>query len=300
MIGILLLSLPGCRVKYGNLRLQNHYDSAIQIPFEITNGNNIKFQTVLNGTDTLDLFFDTGATDLVLKRSAIENRTNLPQKRHSNAIDLQPVKGQQQLSIGGLTWENVTIFPVSIGPDETDGHFGWNLFKNKIVGLDYDQKIMTIYSEDISNLALEEYEKLKLSFVETLFCIEAETKVKGQNFKNRFLFDTGFQREVIFDKDIRAKDQFPTDLPVLKESRLKNSLGQEFINQVVKVEEICMGKLCANEVPVQLLSTPNPARFETHIFGNEFLKRFNTIFDFKNGYVYLKPNSLLPLAYVDT
>ena len=73
----------------------------------------------------------------------------------------------------------------------------------------------------------------------------------------------------------------------------------KFVNQVVEIEKICFDKSCASQVPVQLLSTPNPARFETHILGGELLKRFNTILDFQNGFVYMKPNSLMSLPYND-
>ena len=52
-------------------------------------------------------------------------------------------------------------------------------------------------------------------------------------------------------------------------------------------------------IPMQLMTTANPARFKTHILGNEVIKRFNTILDFQNNYVYLKSNNLFDLPYKD-
>jgi len=148
--------------------------------------------------------------------------------------------------------------------------------------------------------SLEEYVKLEIEYINTLFCIKGNIQVGEDNFPNRYLFDTGFQRAIVMDKDLRQKSNFPDKLPVIKESVLRNSAGTKFVNRVVEVDKICFDSACANQVPVQLLSTPNPARFETHILGNELLKRFNTIFDFKNGFVYMKQNSLMKLPYKDS
>jgi hypothetical protein len=60
-----------------------------------------------------------------------------------------------------------------------------------------------------------------------------------------------------------------------------------------------LGNVCLNDVPVQLLATSNPAQFKTHILGNEVLKRFNTILDFQENKVYLKPNLLWNDPYTE-
>jgi hypothetical protein len=45
-------------------------------------------------------------------------------------------------------------------------------------------------------------------------------------------------------------------------------------------------------VPTIILGSKNPVGFEMNYFGNGLLKRFNMILDFKNDYLYLKPNKL--------
>ena len=55
----------------------------------------------------------------------------------------------------------------------------------------------------------------------------------------------------------------------------------------------------AQGVLAQKLSGNNPARFKTHILGNDVLKRFNTILDFQHNYIYLRPNRLVNLPYAD-
>lgn len=255
------------------------------LSFTISEGNNLVFQAILNNKDSLDFYFDTGGTDLVIKQSVIDD------KGYSVLEDIY------SFSLGNIHWDELTIFPTRVGPKEAVGHFGWNLFKDKVVELDYENNWMIVHSSLPANL--ENHTKLKIKYTHTLFCIKGNVQVGEKGYSNRFLFDTGFQRAVILDKHLRQKSNFPDDLPVIKESKLRNGAGTEFVNRVVLVDELCLGTSCASQVPVQLLSTPNPARFKTHILGNELLKRFNTILDFQKGYAYLKSNSLLDLPYVD-
>ena len=272
---------------------------SVKIPFTISTANNIIFHAVLNDKDTLKLFFDTGGTSIVLKKSAITERTSLLTDSNPDSAGFiyNPYDEINSLTIGELRWEGLAVFPARLGPEEADGHFGWNLFENKVVEIDYENQFIAV-SDDLLN-STEGFAKLKIEYTHTLFCIDATISVKGNDYRARYLFDTGFQRAIILDKDLRKKNKFPQDLPVIKESKLKNGAGVEFVNYVVNVDEIKLGTSTAKNVPVQLLSTPNPARFKTHILGGELLKRFNTILDFRHNFVYLKPNSLLGLPYAD-
>jgi len=269
------------------------------LSFILTEANNIVFEAVLDNRDSITLFFDTGGTEIVLRNQAIKENTSLLEGKNEGYEEENyvPLEGVYSLAIGNLNWDSLSIFPTVIGPEEADGHFGWDLFKGKVVELDYDHQYMVVHDSPPPNL--ESYSKLEIEYTHTLFCIKASAKVGETVFPNRYLFDTGFQRSVILDKDLRQQSAFPDTLPVIKESKLRNGAGTEFINRVVKVDQICFGNSCAPDVPVQLFAAPNPARFETHFLGNELLKRFSTILDFQNGFVYMKPNSLMGLPYQD-
>jgi len=269
------------------------------IPFELSEGNNIKFKTLLNGVDSLDLYFDTGGTDLVLTHKTVKEKTTLLQDRNQKykGENYVPLEVPNSLSLGTLNWDSLSIYPVSIGPEDMDGHFGWNLFKDKIIELNYDDNYMVIHT-NVPPIPAG-FTKLPLEYSHTLVCIQASFKINEKAYLNRYLLDSGFQRALVLDKDLREAADFPTDLPVVKESKLKNSVGKVFVNKVVKADQFCFNENCLEGVPAQLISTPNPARFETHILGNELLKLFNTIFDFQNHHVYFKPNSLANLPYAD-
>jgi len=269
------------------------------LPFRISEGNNIIFSAIINKTDTLDLYLDTGGTELVLKHTTIKEKTSLLKGKNESYKEenYEPLEQLNSLSLGGMSWDSLTIYPTSLLPKEADGHFGWNLFEGKVVELDYEKNLMIVHSS--FSKSLEGYGKLEIEYINTLFCIKGDMKVGGKTYSNRYLFDSGFQRAIVMDKELRDEANFPNNLTVLKESRLKNSAGTEFVNQVVEVDKICFDNICTNQIPVQLFSGPNPARFKTHILGNELLKRFNTVLDFQNNFVYLKPNKLMDLPYKD-
>lgn len=269
------------------------------IPFEITDANNIIFKTVLNQEDTINLFFDTGGTDIVMRHEAIKNSTTtlINSSEAYKQEDFEALGSLNTISIGTLEFDSLTIYPVDVGPQEADGHFGWNLFEGKIIALNYDKQELTVY--DHLKKVPKDYVKLPIEYTHTLFCIQANAQVNNFSSTNRYLFDTGFQRALLLDKNLNKKDNFPDTLPVIKESKLKNSKGDIFINKIVELDEICFNEICAEGIPTHLLDLPNPAQFETHILGNELLMRFNTILDFKNHFVYLKPNQLMDLPYTD-
>lgn len=269
------------------------------IPFEVTANNNIKFEVVLNGKDSVALFFDTGSTDLNLLIDAIEEKTTLLDNETEDFIleNYTPLNQPISLKLGSMTIDSLKLYPIPEGPRDMAGHFGWDLLKDKVVELDYDKNLMIVHSNTIA--IPTGYSKIDIEYVKTVFCVQGDVIMDGTTFTSRYLFDTGFQRSIILSKDLRAKESFPNNLEVIKESKLTNSEGEIFVNEVVLIDQFYLGETYLNEIPIQLFNTPSPISFETHYLGNELLKRFNTILDFKNDVIYLKPNSLQNLPYGD-
>jgi len=257
------------------------------IPFTLTDFNNVKIKAILNNTDTLNLMFDSGTTGLLLTNAAIKNKTHLSNNS----------KADNTLKIRNLVWDSLQVYPVELSGQGTDGRFGWDLFDGKIVEIDYDKSIFIVQT----NLPRinEVYSKLNMEYMHTLFCITGELEIKNKKYKNRFLFDNGYQRTAMLDTVLMNEQHYPKDLTVIKKVIMKNGQGKDVPIITVNNEQLNLGKQVLLNIPVQLLATSNPARFKTHILGNEVLKRFNTILDFQNNFVYLKPNGLMNLPYKD-
>jgi hypothetical protein len=255
------------------------------IPFALSEYNNIIFKVTLDDKETLDLKFDSGTTDFLLTNEILKQ------------LQLKSLNGHS-FKLGNQIWREQQIFPVELSGQGTTGRFGWNLFDGKIVEIDYDKKLFIIHSKLPKRD--KSYTKLDMEFTHTLFCIQGSLQIKDKAYKGRFLFDNGYQRTAMLDQQLIKEQQYPKEiLPVLKKTILKNGQGEEIPVLTVKNEKLFLGNLCLNDVPVQLLATSNPAQFKTHILGSEFLKRFNTILDFQENKVYLKPNSLWNDPYTE-
>lgn len=255
------------------------------IPFVLSEYNNIIFKVTLDDKETLDLKFDSGTTDFLLTNEILKQ------------LQLKGLNGHS-FKLGNQIWREQQIFPVELSGQGTTGRFGWNLFDGKIVEIDYDKKLFIIHSKLPKRD--KSYTKLDMEFTHTLFCIQASMQIKDKAYKGRFLFDNGYQRTVMLDQQLIKEQQYPKEnLPVLKRTILKNGQSEEIPVLTVKNEKMFLGNVCLNDVPVQLLATSNPAQFKTHILGNEVLKRFNTILDFQENKVYLKPNLLWNDPYTE-
>lgn len=288
---VLLNGKDTCYTRIESLPIKNYSRQKMEthdtLRFTLTEFNNIKLKAILNKTDTLDLKFDSGTTGLLLTNDAIRNKT------HLSADD----KADNFLQMGNLAWDSLRVYPVELSGQGTDGRFGWDLFDGKVVEIDYDKNLFIVHSR-LPGMK-RQYSKFDIEYTHTLFCIQAELQVKDKKYKSRFLFDNGYQRTIMLDTSIMNEQNYPKDLEVIKKVIMKNGQGKEIPVLTVNNERLNLGKQSLLNIPVQLLATGNPARFKTHILGNEVLKRFNTILDFQNNYVYLKPNSLLDQPYKD-
>jgi hypothetical protein len=288
---VLLQGKDSCYTRIECPALKNYYGQLPAahdtIPFTLTAFNNIKIKTVLNHTDTLDLIFDSGSTGLLLTDSALKN------KAHTAHTD----KAVNHLQIGSLRWDSLLVYPVVLSGQGTDGCFGWDLFDGKLVEIDYDKSIFIVHTR-LSKPALG-YAAFNMEYIHTLFCIRGDLEIKKQHYTNRFLFDNGYQRTIMLDTVLMQEQHYPRDLPVIKKVIMHNAEGKPVPVITVSNERFNLGTATLLNIPVQLMATGNPARFKTHILGNEVLKRFNTILDFQNNLVYLQPNSLFNLAYKD-
>lgn len=258
----------------------------------INEQNTIFVKAVFNEIDTLNLNFDTGATELILTNNTLKNKLKMPPTLYDTFYNLK---------IGNTTYQT-KVYDAALTGHGTDGRFGWDFFKGKIVELNYDLNLMIIHSAVPKNiLKNKNYTKHKIKFIKDLFLIESEIKQSGVTNKNFFLFDTGYQRTVILDNDLLMQGKFPTEkMEVIKKVIMRGGQGNEIPVITSNLEILKIGKHPLKNVPIQKLITNKPIKNKNiHILGNEVLKRFNIVLDFQKNILYLKPNHLFNDSYID-
>ena len=183
------------------------------LPFVLTEFNNIKLKAVINETDTLDLKFDSGTTGLLLTNEAIRHKIH-PEK-----------PGGNKLRLGHLTWDSLQIYPVELSGQGTDGRFGWDLFDGRVVEIDYDHSRFIVHSR-LPPIG-KAYARLPIQYSYGLFCIRAQLEAHGKKYPSRFLVDNGYQRTLMLDTALLARQRYPQDMPVIKKTIMRNGQGQE-------------------------------------------------------------------------
>lgn len=262
------------------------------IPFFVNQYNTNLVKVVFNKIDTLQMNFDSGATEMSLTRDVLAKKVKSSPKLYNTFYDVK---------IGSRIYKSKIYDNQNVG-HEADGLLGWDLFDGMIVELNYDRNLMVIHSKMPKRISNDQYFfKSDIRYINDRPFIEARIKQNGVTHKNWFLFDLGYQRTVMLDNDILSKSKFPTDkMNVIKKVILKGTQNNEIPLITADLENLQIGPFRLNSVPAQLLSQNKPMRgINIHILGNEVLKRFNTFFDFQKDVIYLKPNDSYQLGYID-
>jgi hypothetical protein len=232
------------------------------IPFTLGSNNKIFIQAKLNSGPSLRFQFDFGADGLSTRTAT---------------LDKIKLKAFNTLHIGKLSWDSLKfdVYDHNMKPDE-DGLLGNRLFLDKVVELNYDRKEMIIRDTlpDVSG-----YRKQPIILLGSLPLFQA----KIGNGRPWLVYDSGDSGQA----SITAADarQYEIDsaahliLPVPG-------------RKLVRLNDLEIAGVHFPGLP-GIISTGN-GEGEISVLGNALLKRFNVIIDNRNGYIYLKPNHLLP------
>lgn len=265
------------------------------IPFKLTAYSAIAVKAVMNDTDTLNLHFDLSSFDFHLTRDAIIKKTKLlPKQADVLSGKIKPnfneMSKVQKLQMGTAVWHNQEMLPTGISSYGMDGRFGWNLFEGKQVEVDYDNSRIIIYNE--MPKGLKGYERSKIGFIRSFLYATGTFEIGGKKYIGNFSMDTGSDQSAILDSAWVAKNNFPTDLKLIKSSTISDPRGVKYEMKIVEAPLFRLNGFPVTNVSAIMLSNKNPMGFEINYLGNGLLKRFNMILDFKNDYLYLKPNKL--------
>lgn len=270
------------------------------IPFTLTAYNAIMVRTIINNSDTVNLHFDIGASNFRLTRDAILKKTKLLSNQPDAlagkaAPNYNKMNKVFKLQMGNAVWNNPDIGSTKLTAHDMDGRFGWNLFDNKIVEVDYDHQLLII-SPDLPR-QMTGYVKSKLKFIRNYVCAEGTFEIAGKKYKGDFLMDTGADQAAILDSTWVSEQRFPKNLKAIKSVVASDPRGAKYEIKVVLAPMVKVNSFALPNVPVSLFGSRNPTGMALNFFGNDLLKRFNTVLDFKNDHLYLKPSHLIGVKY---
>ena len=262
------------------------------IPFFVNKYNTNFLPVVFNGTDSLMLNFDTGATEIDFTTEALKQKVNSHPKLYNTSYDIK---------IGKQTYKS-KIYDIKLAGNETDGLLGWNVFDGMIVELDYDNNKMLLHSKMPKQVLHDKkYSKFKIRYIKNKPFIESEISQSGTRNKSLFLFDLGYQRTVMLDNDLLQETQFPVEkMEVIKKVIMHGTRGNEVPVITSNLESLKIGNFELKNIPAQIMGQNKPMKgINVHYLGSDVLKRFNTVLDFQKDLIYLKPNHLYDTTFAD-
>lgn len=282
----------------------NSKKDKIKIPFELSH-NLIIVDVIFNGVN-LKMIADTGASKSVV--FSLPNNESMVIKE-ANLITIsgagisEKIQGylskNNKLQIGkyfDYDFETIFVFDRDISLVNRlgipiNGILGSSFFKNYLIEIDYQKKIITLYKSP--------KEKLKKSYFSSKIEIDNDrpyiyVKSKHGNTKVNFklLFDTGLSDGLwLFENDsIKCNTTFFSDY-------LGKGLSGDIYGKKSRVQEINFDNYKLQDV---LVSYPDVTFFDKKTIlqnrngylGGGIIQRFNWIIDYKEQKIYFKKNNL--------
>lgn len=270
------------------------------IPFKLGSDYGIHLQGRINKSDTLDLFFDTGANAVVLTSKLIGNKVNIKldgkiENNGSDGVHNVATSSSNELEIGDLNWKNVKLLSIDYKNPNFDVVLGWIAFENKIVEIDYDKSLLIIHKsmETVS----KEYNKIETKRIGGLLYLKGKIIIDEKITEGWFEHDSGFNGSFSLSQQFASKNNLNGVMEKVGTSISSGSAGIEWKANNYILPKLQLGDFELLEVPISI-DEKDPKGIENgDILGNNLLKRFNTIIDLQNFEIYLKPNALFGKKY---
>ncbi|MDD7888280.1 pepsin/retropepsin-like aspartic protease family protein [Flavivirga sp. 57AJ16] len=257
------------------------------LSFILGDNDKIYLKGRINDSQLLDIQFDLGNGGTIIKKSSVEKvKMEFDETitlHNSDGTNQVPAASTNSLEIGNLVWDSVKIAVADNMTYREDLIVGNSLFKNKIIEIDYDQKILVIH-DTLPHLNSSYSKHNIIRDGGTIPFIEGSLTFQGKTQKGWMMFDTGAYTSILNSSDVSTTNKMLGELKKMigidnKAFIPKLSIGSYEFSGFNYVAQ----KMDGNGLHL--------------ILGNDLLKRFNFILDNRNGHIYLKPNSLTPDSY---
>jgi hypothetical protein len=270
--------------------------ASIQIPFQLTTYNNLSIQAILNRVDTVQLMFHTAANALTLTEETVKQLKSIhfvattdSVKSWGGQANSSRYSPNNQIQIGGLSWDNQAIWENQLSGQYTQGKFGMDLFKNWVVEIDFDQSVILLHKDLPSKI--KGFQKSKLYTKDEMFFIEAACSIQDSVILERFLIHSGYAGALLINDQFAQLHQLGKQLPIVGEKKLKDSFGNTVISKQASLPLFTIAEKNLSNVAVGFFEG-SLGRQPYSIIGGDLLKQFNIVIDAQRQFIYLKPNGL--------
>ncbi|MDC1067534.1 retropepsin-like aspartic protease [Candidatus Kapabacteria bacterium] len=265
------------------------------IPFRVGKDHRIHIKGKINNSSYLDFVFDTGANSIIIVSSLVGNKVNMLMDGESlnsgaGGKNVIQTSSSNTLEVENLAWESIKIVSIGYQNPSFDGVIGWTSFEDKIVEIDYQREILVIYNKSID--IPSDYKKMDTKIIKGIPYIKGSVTVNNKDSFGWFEFDTGSDGSFSISHNFDYIHNLSKEMDLVATSVATGSSGAKWTTDNYLLPILRLGELEIHQVPVSIRSEDPKGVGYLDILGNNLLKKFNAIIDFKENIIYLKPNNL--------
>jgi hypothetical protein len=257
------------------------------IPFTIGNNSKIYFKGRINNSEPLNIQFDLGAGGCIVKKSSVKkikmNFDGSINLTNSDGTNVVPTSSSNTLQVAGLTWDSLLFAVADNMTNREDLLAGNILFQNKAIEINYDKKIIIVH--DTLPLLDAGYSKHDMILEGVVPFLQGSLTIGSTKRTGWYMFDTGAYTSILSTNEVSGANKIFIEI--------KKMFGLSTVSP-----QLTIGDHAFADFNYTVQKNNGDAK-HLGLLGNDLLKRFNVILDNKNGFIYLKQNSLVNEHYAN-
>ncbi|VXD10854.1 aspartyl protease family protein [Marinoscillum sp. 108] len=273
-------------------------------PFELF-GNHLFISLSVDDSEPVDFIFDTGdglaVIDIDLAKKLNLKTDHQKSKTSAQGTISGALIAHNKVEIGDVKVNDIELYTTNLRHLERtigrniDGIIGYDLLKNYVVELNYDEMVMNLYQPD--GFAYQGAgEAFKFKLVNYIPTIEASVTLNnGESYKDYFFINTGAGTSMDFNTFFATKHDVISKTGNHYSYPVAGLADQETMHYEGRVKKFSVGSFEFDEMPVGISQAKHGIQHNKKvagILGNNLLQRFNITFNYSTSTAYFEANDL--------
>uniref|UniRef100_UPI004027BCD9 aspartyl protease family protein n=1 Tax=Candidatus Limisoma sp. TaxID=3076476 RepID=UPI004027BCD9 len=277
-----------------------------EIPFAIAGDSRIYVTAFVNGSDSLRFLVDTGASSIVLNTNSpklkglIHNGESADNLGASGENSVE-YSNDNSVKVGSIQYDNAGCAHIPYPPEYWDGVFGLNGLAAFNIEINYDDFKIYCYPKDTLTVD-DSFVSFPFIYKYDVPFVQLPVKLNGKLHNLLLEIDTGSDRIIDLNTPFVNKNRLLDTQKPFAISRIASSDGGSGELKNVFFDEVIVGPYIMPKVAGAFSTLSSGMQSKEDIdgmIGNNFLKRFNILIDFKSNNIYLQPNNFYYTPFYD-
>ncbi|HOY13313.1 MAG TPA: DUF4440 domain-containing protein [Saprospiraceae bacterium] len=278
------------------VRLNNNQNKTDTLSFELNKNKQIIIKGSINNSPKMNFCFDLGARLVYVIGRNFDKLNKLTldgimEDESVTGLSTEKTSSNNSLQLGNLNISNMPMCYIDeAGFLENGGAFiGYNVFQNKILEIDFDNKLLLIHNE----LPRKNNTYSQIEFKQTTGGLYVPITISNGKkvSKGWYFFDTGADNALSFDSRFAKKENLYNTMKVIGKAGIASSENRVIDAEILEVPEVTIASYKLENVPTLLANESNAESvFEDGVIGIGLQSRFNFIIDYPNSKMYIKPS----------